>query len=278
MFQNRKLVIATMHEKEKVIAPLMEKEFGISCFVSSNINTDSFGTFCGEMERLVDPLSTARAKCLQAMKETSCDMGIASEGSFGQHPTIFFVPADDEIVIFIDKKNGLEITARELSTETNFKGAIIHNAQQLKEFAESVGFPSHGIIARKNQIDFTGIQKGIISWEKLKETCFDFIQNYGSVYLETDMRAMYNPTRMKVIERATQKLVDKINSCCSNCGTPGFCVSEVKKGLPCSICSFPTQSTMSWIYSCQKCEFTKEVLYPTQKMEEEPMYCDVCNP
>ena len=278
MFQNRKLVIATMHEKEKVIAPLMEKEFGISCFVSSNINTDSFGTFCGEMERLVDPLSTARAKCLQAMKETSCDMGIASEGSFGQHPTIFFVPADDEIVIFIDKKNGLEITARELSTETNFKGAMIHNEQQLEEFAESVGFPSHGIIARKNQIEFTGIQKGFISWEKLKETCFDFIQNYGSVYLETDMRAMYNPTRMKVIERATQKLVDKINSCCSNCGTPGFDVSEVKKGLPCSFCSFPTQSTMSWIYSCQKCEFTKEVLYPTQKMEEEPMYCDVCNP
>jgi hypothetical protein len=278
MFQNRKLVIATMHEKEKVIAPLMEKEFGISCFVSSNINTDSFGTFCGEMERLVDPLSTARAKCLQAMKETSCDMGIASEGSFGQHPTIFFVPADDEIVIFIDKKNGLEITARELSTETNFKGAMIHNEQQLEEFAESVGFPSHGIIARKNQIEFTGIQKGIISWEKLKDTCFDFIQNYGSVYLETDMRAMYNPTRMKVIERATKKLVDKINSCCFNCGTPGFDISEMKKGLPCSFCRFPTQSTMSWIYSCQKCEFRKEILYPTQKMEEEPMYCDVCNP
>lgn len=278
MFQNRKLVIATMHEKEKVIAPLMEKEFGISCFVSPKINTNSFGTFCGETERLVDPLSTARAKCLQAMKESSCDLGIASEGSFGQHPTVFFVPADDEIVIFIDKKNGLEITARELSTETNFKGALIHNEQQLEEFAESIGFPSHGIIARKNQIDFTGIQKGIISWEKLKETCFDFIQNYGSVYLETDMRAMHNPTRMKVIEHATKKLVDKMKSCCSNCGTPGFDVSEVKKGLPCSICSFPTQSTMSWIYSCQKCEFTKEVLYPKQKMEEEPMYCDVCNP
>lgn len=278
MFQNRKLVIATMHEKEKVIAPLIEKEFGISCFVSPNINTDTFGSFCGQIERLDDPITAVRNKCLLAMKESSCDLGIASEGSFGQHPTVFFAPADDEIVIFIDNKNGLEIIARELSTETNFKAALIYNEQELNEFAESVGFPSHGIIARKNENDFIRIQKGIVSWEKLKETSFDFIQNYGSVYLETDMRAMYNPTRMKVIERATKKLVDKINSRCSNCDAPGFDVLEVKKGLPCSVCRFPTQSTKSWIYSCEKCEFKKEVLYPAQKMEEDPMYCDVCNP
>jgi hypothetical protein len=28
------------------------------------------------------------------------------------------------------------------------------------------------------------------------------------------MRAMYNPSRMTVIQNATKKLVEKINSCC----------------------------------------------------------------
>ena len=35
-------------------------------------------------------------------------MAIANEGSFDSHPTRLFVPANGEILIFIDKKNGLE--------------------------------------------------------------------------------------------------------------------------------------------------------------------------
>ena len=120
MFQDRKLIIVTKHEKEKAIAPFLEKSLGVSCFVNENFDTDILGTFTGEIERELDPIATARQKCLMAMELTNCDLGIASEGSFGPHPTIFFVSADDEFLIFIDKKNNLEIIARELSTATNF--------------------------------------------------------------------------------------------------------------------------------------------------------------
>lgn len=31
-------------------------------------------------------------------------LGIASEGSFGPHPSMFFISADDEFLIYMDKK------------------------------------------------------------------------------------------------------------------------------------------------------------------------------
>jgi hypothetical protein len=40
MFKGRKLLIATKHEKEKVIAPILEKELGVSCFVINDFDVD----------------------------------------------------------------------------------------------------------------------------------------------------------------------------------------------------------------------------------------------
>lgn len=92
------------------------------------------------------------------------------------------------------------------------------------------------------------------------------------------MRAMYNPTRMAVIEKAAQKLADKINSNCPQCSHPGFSVTEVKPGLPCNLCGSTTRSTLSYIFTCQKCSFNKEQMYPHNKTLEDPMFCDYCNP
>lgn len=278
MFNNRNLVIATKHEKEIVIAPLLENELGVQCLVAKNFDTDVLGTFTGEVERKDDPITTARNKCLMAMELNNSDLAIASEGSFGIHPSIFFAPADDEILLFLDRKNDLEIIARELSTDTNFNGEEIKTEKQLVDFARKVKFPSHALIIRKAKNDFTEIVKGIADWETLNKTFHQFLEKYGTAFFETDMRAMYNPTRMKVIEKATKKLVDKINSCCPQCNTPGFGITDGKQGLPCSYCGNETRSTLSYIYTCQKCSYTKKDMYPNKKTEEDPMYCDRCNP
>ena len=60
MFHNRRLIIATQHHKEKVIAPLFEEKLGVHCFTDSQLNTDVLGTFSGEVERNNDPITTAR--------------------------------------------------------------------------------------------------------------------------------------------------------------------------------------------------------------------------
>lgn len=56
MFTDRKLVIATKHSKETVIAPVLESGCGVKCIVPDDFDTDQLGTFSGEIERQDDPL------------------------------------------------------------------------------------------------------------------------------------------------------------------------------------------------------------------------------
>jgi hypothetical protein len=278
MFNGRKLIIATKHKKESVIAPILEKGLGVRCFTDETFDTDTLGTFTGEIERKLDPIATARQKCLLAMDLNNCDLGVASEGSFGSHPTLFFANADDEFLIFIDKKNNVEIIARELSMETNFNGSEIENENDLLEFAESVKFPSHGLILRRSKAVHSDIIKGITKLQDLKKAFHLLYKKFNEVYVETDMRAMFNPSRMTVIENATKKLVAKVNYYCSQCNIPGFGVTDAKKGLECSLCGSATNSILSYMYICQHCQHTKEVMYPHKKITEDPIYCDYCNP
>lgn len=278
MFKGRTLLIVTKHGKEKVIAPILEKELAVNCVLTENFDTDIFGTFTGEIDRKDDPVATARNKCILALDLTNYDLAVASEGSFGPHPSMFFVPADDEFLVFIDRKNDLEIIARELSIETNFNGSEIRTQKELDEFAENVKFPSHGLIIRKAKNDFSEIVKGITSKKQLKNSFNHFLSKYGTSFIETDMRAMHNPSRLRVIEKATRQLADRINATCPECKTPGFGVKEVIKGLPCEFCNSPTNSILSYIYSCQRCSFSKEVIHPDGKITEDPMWCDRCNP
>nr|MBI1229980.1 hypothetical protein [Cytophagales bacterium] len=278
MFQNRKLIIATKHQKERVIAPILERELGVRCFTDKSFDTDLLGTFTGEIERKLDPVSTAREKCLWAMRLTNCDLGVASEGSFGPHPSLFFVPADEELLIFIDLKNNLEIIVRELSVDTNFDVKVVTTADELTEFAESAGFPSHALILRPSKNDYSVVVKGISSRERLLTTFQQLCDSFDAAYVETDMRALYNPTRMKVIETAASSLVSKLKSTCPACQMPGFAITSATRGLECSLCGAPTHSTRSYIYACSHCGFEKEALYPHNKTTEDPMYCDYCNP
>jgi hypothetical protein len=278
MFKGRKLLIATKHKKEVVLAPLLSEAMGVECIVAEGFDTDKFGTFTGETRRLVDPIKAVRSKCLKAMELYNCDLGVASEGSFGPHPILIFLNANEEFLILIDKKNNLEILVRELSTETNFGGEEVTSEIYLTRFAEKAMFPTHGLVLRVHKDSIGEIVKGITDKDQLISDFQSLIGRYGTAYVETDMRAMHNPTRMKVIEKAALKLIEKINSKCDACGTSGFGVTETKPGLPCEGCRFPTHSTLSFIYKCEHCGFSTEEKYPHKKLAEDPMYCNLCNP
>lgn len=277
-FEGRKILIATKHQKEMVIGPLLVKNLGLSVWVPDHFDTDEFGTFTGEIERGNNPIAALRNKCLKAMEDVGYDLCIASEGSFGPHPNWYFLPADDELVMLIDHRNGLELMAREISTDTNFSSEKIFLWHNLEDFANRINFPSHALILRNNQKPNEQIVKGIIDWKQLRNVFEKMKQSSGSVTVETDMRAMFNPTRMKVIEKATLNLIDLIKNCCPSCNTPGFGISEIIPGLPCEQCSHPTQSPLAAIYSCNKCKFTAEKKFPQDKKFQDPMFCDFCNP
>ncbi|MHA8104720.1 DUF6671 family protein [Aquirufa nivalisilvae] len=277
-YQGKPLIIATKHRKEEVIGPLLQKEFGFQYFASNQIDTDLLGTFSGEIERNVSHIQAAREKCQMAMEIHGVDVALSSEGSFGAHPQLMFVPAGTELLMFMDRKNEIEISVQVTSTETNFNWKEVKAIHELPPFLEQVKFPTHALIIKKSREDFAHMEKGINEASRLFELVDKFLKSYGSCILETDMRAMNNPTRMEQIEKLTYQLMDKMNSLCPHCAFPGFSVMEVQRGLLCSQCFLPTQSILKVIYRCQKCFFEQEKPYPSANYLEDPMYCDYCNP
>lgn len=278
LFQNRTMIIATKHHKQKVIAPILEQELGVSTFTPTDFDTDIMGTFTGEIERKEDPVTTVRNKCLWGMEKYQVDLGLASEGSFGPHPSLFCIPADDEWAIIIDKKNNLEIIERHISTETNFSGHEIKSIEELKSFAEKALFPTHRLIMKNEKNGIKKIIKGIGCWKELLSSFEEFKKAYGTAFVETDMRAMYNPSRMRQIGILTKKLVSRVMNLCPMCETPGFGITGYQQGLPCKHCKSPTQSTLFIDHTCKLCAFSFREKYPHGKFTEDPMYCDVCNP
>ncbi|MGB3761349.1 MAG: DUF6671 family protein [Rivularia sp. (in: cyanobacteria)] len=281
LFENRVAVLATMHKKERVIAPLFDQELGIKITVPQ-FNTDRFGTFTREIERSGSQIEAARLKAQKALLLTGESLGIASEGSFASHPSLPYIPCNREVLIFIDKENDLEIIGEELSTDTNHNHLKVSDIQQAIDFAEKVGFPEHGLVVmlNANPENSDEIIKGINTEAALIEAINNSLTKSpnGTVHLETDMRAMYNPTRMKNIEKATYNLIEKIKCLCPKCSTPGFDIIQRIPGLPCEWCSAPTTLTKCVIYKCQKCGFRKEQLFPDGKQFANPAQCMYCNP
>jgi predicted RNA-binding Zn-ribbon protein involved in translation (DUF1610 family) len=278
MFSTTKILIATQHGKEQVMQPLLEQELGLECFVNQSFDTDVLGTFSGEVEREDGVIETLRKKCNLAMEVHNFTLAIATEGSFGAHPSLFFAAANDELVMLLDKENNIEVIARTLSLETNYNTAEITTELNLIEFSEQAKFPSHAIILQSSLKNAEFLFKGITNKEDLISSFKIIKEKYPFVFVSTDMRAMFNPTRMKVIQETTKKVIQKLKSLCPSCNFPGFDVVEVISGLRCSQCRLPTKSTLSHLYTCKKCAFSETKMYPNLVEQEDPMYCNYCNP
>lgn len=278
LFAGRTVAIATAHHKERVMAPILERELGVSCTVPTALNTDSLGTFSGEIPRVKDVISTLRDKCNLAMKKNKYDLVVASEGSFGAHPSSPFLPANYETVLLLDAQNNREYTGRYWTSDTNFTGAYIKDEEDLEAFVTRVGFPQHAVIVRKDEQSYAPLYKGVQEYDELVQHFQNLKQEFGSCYVETDMRAHFNPKRMTAIAKATQNLVDTLLSLCPQCQAPGFSVQRMESGLPCGWCKQPTRSPLYALYHCDTCSFEEKRYYPLQKEVEDPQFCDYCNP
>lgn len=274
LFKGRQLLIATMHGKEKVMAPILEDGLGVTAQAISHFDTDQFGTFTGEVERVLGPRETLKHKLSSALHQAGMKLGVANEGSFGPHPAIPFIPADEEWALLIDLENGLELWGHHLTEETNYQHSQAATWQELVDFANSVDFPSHGVILRThNGI----IEKGITDWVRLKKVFEQSLTSNTPCQVETDMRAMFNPTRLLAIGHATRNLVAAANSCCPQCNKPGFIATEFIRGLPCRICHTATEAIKKSVFACGHCNFRLEKDNPFGDFTD-PQYCPSCNP
>ncbi len=277
VFQGRHLRIVTQHHKEKVIGPILQKKLGVTCSAIRTINTDYYGTFSGEVPRIGSPLDAARAKCKAGALHYPSDLILASEGSFGPHPALPFVCCNEELLLLSDPRSGKEWKVSAVTLRTNFNAKVVHSENELLEFVLRCGFPSHAIMLRSSDERAEPV-KGINSFTRLKYHYRKMVTRHKKLQAETDMRALFNPTRMEFIRKTTRSLVSLLLRKCPACHTPGYAVTEAICGLPCAWCGAPTASVKSHIYSCESCGHTSEKPFPYGKTKEDPSYCNSCNP
>lgn len=278
IYTNKNILLVTQHMKEKAIAPLFEKEFGAKITVTQTIDTDQFGTFTKIKKRKKSQRITAKNKAKLGIKKYNYDIALASEGSFFKHP-LTGITWNVELVCLIDRKRKIEIYGVYESADTNADSAYVFDQADLEKFIEKSGFPSHHIIMRP---DHSKCKKNIqyVNREELLLPSFEYSLNQSRkkrVFIETDMRAYANPTRMKNIQKATEKLIEKIHSQCPQCHMIGYSVIEKVKGLQCGTCGQASELILKYIYKCQHCGHVEEKLYPEGRYAP-MMYCYHCNP
>lgn len=278
-FADRHAVIATRHRKELAIAPILETGLGLRITVPLDFDSDLFGTFTRDIDRPANQIQTAKLKAKSAMELMHIDLAIASEGSFFSHPFLG-IPYNREVVLLSDRRYDFTVYGEFLSTDTNFAHQQISSYEEAYQFALRVGFPDHAIVLMPDAHTSAkvAIHKGITSEAQLRLSVNELLKRSPQIHIETDMRALYNPTRMGNIGKATQDLVRKLQQLCPHCNFVNFDVVENPQGLPCELCRLPTQITRSHIYRCDRCQFQQEVLFPNGKLTADPMYCSYCNP
>ena len=281
-YDNASAVLTSMHAKERVIAPILREELGLIVELAAGVDTDRFGAFSREVERTGSQLDAARGKISAGFANLpSARVGLASEGSFGPHPHFPFVAIGRELVLMIDRETGLELTGYDVSMDTNFAHVVVEDLDSAREFAGRVGFPEHGLIVSGWRDDRPApdlfLAKDITDAAALEAALLAATRLGDRAFVETDMRAHRNPTRMAAIERATRDLSRRFHSRCPNCDHRGFDVTERIPGLPCAWCGEPTREIIAERLYCSSCGY-EERRSITTSATADPGRCDGCNP
>ena len=279
LYPDARAVLASMHGKERVIAPLLQP-LGLHV-LPAGIDTDAFGTFSRERPRLDTPLATARAKIDAALtRHPECRVALASEGSFGAHPASPLLPWAHELVLFVDRDRELSVIGEDRGAATNYAHAPCISTADARAFAARVGFPAHGLIAMAcvdgRPAPALALHKDLHDEAVLLDVVARLVDRHGLAWLETDMRAHRNPTRMAAIARATADLVRRLSTPCPRCGQPGYGQRETRAGRPCADCGAPTRLPRVAIFACAGCGAAEE--RPLPDAAADPAHCDFCNP
>jgi hypothetical protein len=277
-YVGQRIALLTQHGKERVIAPTLEPVLGCRVVRVNGYDTDRLGTFTREIPRAGTQLEAARQKARIGMELSGLPLGLAREGSFGPDPFAGMFPWNVEFLIWVDDLHGLEVVGV-AQGKANFAHLLARDWAAAEAFARQWGFPEHHLVVRPEGEDDPRIRKGISSWAEL-ETLFTWALEQspsGQVFLETDVRAHANPTRLDNIRLAAEDLASKLRSLCPECGAPGFWIVERVPGLPCEDCGAPTRETQADILGCVKCPH-RVTRGRTDRNAADPGRCDYCNP
>lgn len=272
-YEFEEFFIVTKHGKEEALQRALP--FPNAKVVCFNANTDIYGTFSPEKPREMSLKETLKAKS-NLIDKKDVRLIISSEGSFGPHPECPFLNLDHEILYFHDRDLNIEHFVEEFSMETNLAEKSFSSIEGVYEFLKLVQFPSHAVIIFNKNLSF--IRKGIREELEMRSALEECWSNGDEAIIQTDMRANYNPTRMRIIELAANKLFQHLKSLCPSCFSPCFAPVEYVRGLNCQICGRETNCIKEVIYCCVKCGHKESNQSSEEKKLADPGFCDFCNP
>ena len=282
-YKGRSVALATMHGKEAAVAGPFGRLLGLDVVVPEKLNTDLLGTFTGEIERPGDMRATAREKARLGMLASGSSLGVASEGAYGPHPMLPFIPSGTELMLFVDAERSIEIVEVMMVKRTNFGSATAASTADIAKFLESAGFPEHALIVSPNASPAgtpASFRKGIRDRQMLDAAVAEMAEKSddGLALVQTDMRAHVNPTRQAAIQELAVQLAERLLCYCPACATPGFGLTTVEQGLPCELCKLPTKLALHEVHQCQACSYEQASPRPDGLTEADAQYCDRCNP
>ncbi|WP_237067120.1 DUF6671 family protein [Microbulbifer guangxiensis] len=275
-------VLLTQHGKESVIGPVLAGDGLLTLRHTDAFDTDTLGTFSGEIERTLSPVDCARHKARLACELTGASIGLGSEGSFGGGPLPGLVGWDQELLVLVDLESGLEIVASaEGPFETREWEAT--DADSLRAGLQARD-PRQGWLLQTDGY----LDKGLLGAEALLQSASRlFEQKTGCapgegdpfpwpLRIQPDLRAMVCPERQVAIRKAAENLRERLLSRCPGCAAPDFWPDQLDFGLPCGGCGFATGCLRQRRAVCAHCG--AEECYPVEEQFADPGRCQICNP
>ena len=279
-FFNSHIFVATNHKKSQAAADPFNRILQVTVG-EIEIDSDSLGTFSGEVERPGSMLDALRGKIKLARFRSNERFIVASEGSFNSADGYGIYTQGVEMLLLHDSLTGAEIIEQHISMNTNYACELIRDPSALELFQKKISFGAHGLVLYPEGVPLKGVvHKGITSTERASEA-FEACRSLspsGRVMAISDMRAHFNPTRMQEIKRCCELLALRLASPCPECRNGGFGLTGTVPGLPCIECGLPTPRAKGEKHSCPFCHASRENPRSDGKATAEPWECQWCNP
>ncbi|MBT0585931.1 DUF6671 family protein [Alteromonas oceanisediminis] len=280
--ESKRAAICTLHNKAAYVGPALARLLSWHVENVTEFDTDTLGTFAGEVPRTKSPKDCAIHKAERAVTLSKSDFGLGSEGSFTSD-AFGLMTINQELLACVDADGQL------LAVGVAVKPIEVHQIRVTPEDLPAIDsflrrVPEHQSLIVKafsvhddNQ-PVIPATKGLATGEDARQAIAALAKNIDitSIELSYDLRAMHCPQRQHTLAHAAENLALRLMQHCPQCHAVDFVAEQPIAGLPCESCQMPTQMTKSMLAECKKCFYSQE--FKVESAAARTADCPFCNP